>query len=257
MLKCGLTSISFRSHSRSEIVAAARSAGLGVMEWGSDVHLCQNDSEAISEILALSDAHGIETPTYGTYYRICETPIEDMAPLMDTAETIGAKTLRIWGGRGFVTPSDTEKWARLVSEARQLAEMAERRGLTLALECHIGTVSEDAENALRFITDVGSRALRSYWQPNQRLTKEANLTAIKLLAPYVDCIHAFNWSGTEKYPLREAKGVWIEYLKAIECETKKRDIPILLEFMPDGKMESLSAEAKALIEIVAEAKTQE
>ena len=58
-------------------------------------------------------------------------------------------------------------------------------------------------------------------------------------------IHVFNWIGKEKYPLKEAKGVWKSYLS---CFEKNKNL--LLEFMPDDKIETLRSEADALKEIV-------
>ena len=54
-------------------------------------------------------------------------------------------------------------------------------------------------------------------------------------------IHVFNWQGKAKYPLAAAADVWQRYLA---CFPEK--IPLLLEFMPDGRIESLAAEAAAL-----------
>lgn len=251
MFKMGLVSVSFRAHRPEEIIKAASAAGLGIIEWGSDVHLPPDDLSGADEIISLSQSHGIATPTYGSYFRIGETKKEDLPALFDMAERLGAKTVRIWGGRGFITPSDKKTWQALVKSAREIAAAAEARGICAALECHIGTVTESYEGALDFIKEVGSPALRSYWQPNQRLSHEENLKAARALAPEVDCIHVFNWDKDGKYPLALAKDKWIEYLSCFAPEAEKRDIPLLLEFMPDGRLESLEREAEALRDIVA------
>ena len=91
---------------------------------------------------------------------------------------------------------------------------------------------------------MDSQAFRMYWQPNQYRTEEENLNYAKLLAPYTVNIHVFNWKGKEKYPLREAKDIWRTYLTCFG------DNALLLEFMPDGRLETLETEAAALREIV-------
>ena len=47
-----------------------------------------------------------------------------------------------------------------------------------------------------------------------------------------------------KYPLKGAEEIWKKYLAYFAD-----DIPLLLEFMPDGRIESLETEAKALLGI--------
>ena len=249
MLKSGLVSISFRSHSVSEIASAAAAAGLKSVEWGSDVHLPSNDKEARERIITLCQGLGIETPTYGSYFRLGATPCEEFANMLDTAEAIGARVVRVWGGTRYATSED-EEWPMLVSEARRISQMAKARGITVALECHRGTVTEHPDNALAFIRAVGSDSMRMYWQPNQYRSHSENMESARMLAPYVDCIHVFNWSGSTKLPLGEAKDEWVDYLTAFKSEYEKRDIPALLEFMPDGKIATLAREAEALKDII-------
>ena len=65
-----------------------------------------------------------------------------------------------------------------------------------------------------------------------------------LLSQYTVNIHVFNWEGDKRYPLSDAKAVWQRYLT---CFDNKQ---LLLEFMPDDKIESLKKETQALKEIV-------
>ena len=57
-------------------------------------------------------------------------------------------------------------------------------------------------------------------------------------------VHVFNWKGTEKYPLKDGGDIWRTYLSCFDGGKN-----LLLEFMPDDKLESLKAEAEALREI--------
>ena len=91
---------------------------------------------------------------------------------------------------------------------------------------------------------VDSLHFRMYWQPNQYRSEEENLAYAKEIAPYTVNLHVFNWKGKEKYPLCEAKGIWREYLSCFEGGKN-----LLLEFMPDGNLETLAQEAQALKEI--------
>jgi hypothetical protein len=61
----------------------------------------------------------------------------------------------------------------------------------------------------------------------------------------VICIHAFNWEQDKKYPLALARETWEKYLQNFD-----KTIPVLLEFMPDDKIESLQKESNALLTIL-------
>ena len=84
-----------------------------------------------------------------------------------------------------------------------------------------------------------------YWQPNQFKNFETNIEYAKTISSYVENIHVFNWEGNNKYPLCNAVDIWKEYLSCFDGEKN-----LLLEFMPDDRIESLSAEADALRRII-------
>ncbi len=123
--------------------------------------------------------------------------------------------------------------------------MAKKEGVTLCMECHNHTYTNTKEAAYELMQSVHSENFRMYWQPNQYKTDDENKAYAKLLAPYTVNLHVFNWKGKEKYPLADAKDIWKEYLSCFESNKT-----LLLEFMPDGKLETLAREAESLKEIV-------
>ena len=79
---------------------------------------------------------------------------------------------------------------------------------------------------------------------------EYNIASIRALAPYVEVIHAFNWDKDGKYPLALDANTWLDYLEEFSNISGERDIPVLLEFMPDGEISSLTTEAESLRHIL-------
>lgn len=248
----GLCAISFRKNAIDEIASHASAAGLSVIEWGSDVSVPSGDSGSAISARALADSRGLRSPSYGSYFKLGLHNTADLAPLIKNAKILGSSILRIWGHNTLLTPEDKSKWDMLVREAKAAADLAAQHGITLALECHNNTVTAHYENALRFLADVDSENLRMYWQPNHLLSYEYNIASIRALAPYVEVIHAFNWDKAGRYPLAEGKETWLEYLEEFSEEASRRDIPVLLEFMPDGEITSLGREASTLINILEE-----
>ena len=123
--------------------------------------------------------------------------------------------------------------------------MAEEAGVILCLECHMLSVTETPDCAVALMEAVNSPAFRMYWQPFQWLDTEGSLSVAQTIAPYAEHIHVFNWRGSQKLPLAEAVEDWKRYLAALPAPHA-----LLLEFMPDDRIESLPTEARALRAII-------
>ncbi|MBR6772958.1 MAG: sugar phosphate isomerase/epimerase [Clostridia bacterium] len=240
--RLGLVSVSFRDKTPEEILFAMKKCGLRYIEWGSDVHVPPEKAE---EIAALGKEFGIICSSYGTYFRIGVTPTEELEKYINAAKILGTDILRLWcGDKNSQDYSQTEKEA-LFSACKAAAKLAEKHGVNLCMECHNYTYTNTKESAAELMAAVDSEYFRMYWQPNQYVTREENLAYARLLSSKTDHLHVFNWKGDEKFPLAGAKELWREYLSCFRGERT-----LLLEFMPDGKIESLETEAESLKEIV-------
>lgn len=253
MYRLGLVSISFRSHSPEAIAHAAKEAGLSCIEWGSDVHAPCSDEPRLREIAALQQKLGLTCCSYGTYFRLGQDKPAELIRYIHAARILGTKILRLWcgtKGSGEYTPEEREK---LYADCRAATKIAEEYGVILCMECHNGTLTDRKEPALALMEAVHSPAFRMYYQPNQLRTPEENVAYARLLAPYTEHVHVFNWDcpnggSLERYPLAEGVSRWKRYLAELPG-----DRSLLLEFMPDDRLESLKTEADALRKIAGEA----
>lgn len=241
----GLVSVSFRQHSPKEIFEAVKATGLSCIEWGSDVHAPSCELERLNEIASLQKEYGIVCSSYGTYFRIGKTPIEELDSYIDAARILGTDTLRLWCGSKSREDMTEDEIKDFIDECRSAAKIAERRGVTLCMECHRKSFTERCEDAVYLMNEVNSRNFRMYWQPFQWQTSEQNILNSKLIAPYAEHVHVFNWKGDEKLPLIDAVSEWQDYLKAFSTPRT-----LLLEFMPNGTLEELEAEVSALKKII-------
>ncbi len=244
MFQPGLVSVSFREKSPSEIIKAAKAAGLGCIEWGSDVHAPCNDTQRLIQIKDECHQNGIHCCSYGTYFRIGQTPTDEIYAYIRAAKLLGANILRIWAGN-----KNSGEYTRLekqafFAECATLANIAERENVVLCLECHSGTFTDCLSGWTELFSKVDSHCFKTYWQPNQFKSFAENLAYAGAVAHKTAVIHAFHWRDTDKFPLIEGKCEWQAYLKPFQ------DIPVLLEFMPDNRIESLPFEADALREII-------
>ena len=243
----GLVSISFRRHSPKEILEAAEAARLSHIEWGSDVHAPAYDRARLIEIAAMQNAYGIKCSSYGTYFRLGETPIEELPLYIEAAKCLKTDVLRFWCGKTSGSEMTESEKETLVSLARKAAHIAKESGVTLCMECHKDTFTEDPKDARSLIHAVEDPHFMTYWQPFQWQTAEENLSYAKAVAPYTKHLHVFQWKGEARFPLLDGIAEWREYLS---CFPTPR--ALLLEFMPDDRIETLPREADALRRLIGE-----
>ena len=240
----GLVSVSFRDRTPEEILQAMQKAGLTVIEWGSDIHAPCTDTARLAEIAALQKEYGITCCSYGTYFKFGKTSLDELENYIAAAKVLGTDVLRLWCGRKSGAEMAEEERLALLAECRSAAEIAKRHGVTLCMECHQKTFTERAEDAVWLMRAVNSPHFKMYWQPFQWQTGEENVQNAQRIAPYATHVHVFNWKGEDKLPLALAKAEWRAYLKHFPTPRT-----LLLEFMPNGTLDELSAEAAALKQI--------
>ena len=249
MFDLGLVSVIFRSLEPKQISELCRKNGLEYIEWGSDIHAPCTDSARIGEIIDLQADYGNKCSSYGTYFRIGTNEASELYSYIDAAKKLGTDILRLWCGDKNYTDMTPDERDYIIAESQKAAKIAEECGVTLCMECHNKTFTNCLEGALELMKSVDSPNFQMYWQPNQFRTLEENLEYAEKIAKYVKVIHVFNWEGKNKYPLCDAIEIWQKYLSFFDGSQK-----MLLEFMPDGKPESLGAETAALKEIRRELK---
>lgn len=245
--RLGLVSVSFRRHTPREILEAAKNAGLSCIEWGSDVHAPCNDREQLCDIAEMQKEYGMVCSSYGTYFRLGETPIDELAQYIEAARILGTNILRLWCGKKAGADMTTAERNELFSVCQKAAKIAEANEVTLCMECHRRTFTQDPKDAVGLVQEVGSPRFRMYWQPFQWQNADDNLENAKKIAPYAEHVHVFHWKGDLKLPLAEAVAEWQRYLAEFTAPRT-----LLLEFMPNGTIEELAGESDALKAIAGE-----
>ena len=265
-MKSGLVSISFRKKEIKEIIKEAKKANLDYIEWGGDVHIPMGNVKLARRVNSLMHGSGLKSKSYGSYYGVVyhcgEGRPMPFKYVLKTAKQLGADNIRIWAGwpccgctKGKGVYVCQSQKCKAISVARELCNEAKKHNMTLSIECHFSTITDDYHDTLDFIKSVGCDNLRLYWQPNHQKSFEYNIEALKALLPYITNVHVFNWeqNGT-KHPLSEGKEQWRKYIEILDDENAENRI-FFLEFMPDGEISSLAQEAKTLNELLAERRT--
>lgn len=241
----GLVSVSFRKNSPREILEAMKGNGLTCVEWGSDVHAPYADTARLLALVALQREYGIECSSYGTYFYIGETPMEELRRYIAAAKMLGTNILRLWCGKKSGAEMTGDEREAFLEECRLVASIAEEEDVILCMECHRKSFTEHLSDALWLMEKVNSEHFRMYWQPFQWQSVQENLAYAEAIAPFTHHIHVFQWKGEQKFSLNEGIEEWQGYLQKFAGPRT-----LLLEFMPDGLISTLSAEAEALRRII-------
>lgn len=243
-IRPGLCSVTFRALAPERIVELAADAGLEAIEWGGDVHVPAGDVAAAEEIARLTADAGLAVASYGSYFRAGAH--EPLAPVLDSAEALGADRIRIWAGTIGSDAATDDDWRGTVDRLQAAAAEAEGRGISLALEFHSGTLADTAPTTLRLLDEVGSPALTTYWQPTVGASVDTVLEEYLALAAHTSAAHVFSWwPQQERLPLRARDALWTRFFAAAgSAAAPPRDA--LLEFVPGDDPALLAREAAAL-----------
>lgn len=251
MIKTGLVSISFRDLSPKQIVDLVAKAQLDAIEWGGDVHVPHGNIQKAEEIRALTLNSGLKCSSYGSYYKLGASEKEGLSfdAVLDTAETLGVPTIRVWAGNKGSANADEAFWKIVMNDAVRVANLAEKRNISISLEYHGGSLTDTNESAQKLLQELNHKNIFTYWQPPNQMTFNERITGLKAILPFVSNIHVFHWERLpdgkmDRQPLEEGAQDWQEYLKVVS-ETDQ-DRYALMEFVRDGKVDQFKKDAEIL-----------
>ena len=247
MLTAGLVSVTFRKLTKTEIGDLMHDCGLTVVEWGGDVHVPSGSPQDIADACTICAARGIRTVAYGSYYKPWTESAESRAAIrqdIGCTRALGAATIRVWAGRKGSGDITADERASVVRELQDACDAAKNAGLTVSLECHNGTLTDDCDSTLRLLEETARDNLKLYWQPNQFRDNAYNLETLKRELPYITNVHVFSWEGSNHFPLAAHETLWRQYIDVLR--TSGRDHNLLLEFMYNDEPEQLKVDAAVL-----------
>src|SRR5690606_11129618 len=137
---------------------------------------------------------GVAIPSYGSYLVPGELD-QPVTAVLDTAEVLGASTVRVWAGLVGPADADGPTRQRVAGHLASLVDRASRRGLAVAVEFHEGTLTEDAASTLELLADVADDRLRSYWQPRAGAPVERSIAELDALGERVAHLHVLWWDA--------------------------------------------------------------
>ena len=251
MIYPGLVSITFRQLSPREILDLACRAGIQGVEWGGDVHVPHGDLEAAREVGRMTREAGLENVSYGSYYQLGAGNQEGLSfeVVSDTALALETKLVRVWAGDKGSADADEAYRKRVAEESLRLADMAAVRGITIAYEWHIHTLTDTFASAAELLKAADRDNIKTLWQPAVGRPAEECEREISSLLQRLSHLHVYHWQGyAERRPLSEGAAAWREYFR--RADQGEGDRFALLEFTRDDAPHAFLEDAKALRELL-------
>lgn len=227
----GLCSVTFRDKSPKEIIKLVKDAGLETIEWASDPHVPETNTNITKEIALEMNQANLKTSSYGTYYRL--GTFENFQPYIETAKILNAPVIRIWAGKESSINTSQASREKIIEDAKRISKLASKENLIIGLEYHLNTLTDTPESAIQLMKEINLSNMLLYWQPAENLSIQERLESIPKLAPWIINIHIFHWENYNKrFPLADGFDEWKKYIEKIE-KNSPHELNYLLEFVPE------------------------
>ncbi len=244
-LHTGLVSVTFRKHTPREIVSFVTRAGLESIEWGGDIHVPPQNPLLAGDVRKLTVDSGLAVAAYGSYYRLGISDPSSFGAVLETAQALGAPTIRVWAGHKGSAEVSSDDRERIATDGRRIAQMASARGLTISFEFHENTLTDQPASAVRLFEQIDHPGIRSYWQTPLDQPVEVCESGLRLVLPWLSHVHVNCWRpGYTRCSLSEGDVAWKRYLDLIQ--TSPRDHTLMLEFVRDDAPEAFFEDAQKL-----------
>lgn len=210
----GVTSITLPELSVDTILELAEKNSLAVIEWD-EAHVKRGDLPEIKAIYEKCAAKGIQIAAYHSSFDVQKASEWTFSQVLETAEALHTDTVVLSPGpKGNGTE---DQLMSLAEKVQNLADLAEKRKITICFVYHRDTLLEDYIKTGRFLETVNRANVRLIWQPNRTSSLIYNIFDLKMLAPYVHHVYvSYKESSEGCTTIMEGKDEWQQYLKVLK-----------------------------------------
>ena len=246
MLTPGLVSISFRKLAPEAVIDLCVRAEVQCIEWGGDVHVPPGDAARAREVGRLTREAGLEVAAYGSYYRLGPNQPGAFEAVMTSAAALGAPTIRVWAGNKGALETEVDERCEIIADALRVADIAARHGITICLEYHAGTLTDDRESAVALLGELAHPNIEFLWQPTNGAPVDECCERLIEMLPRLRNVHVFHWwpTAAERHPLADGEVAWRSYIEILR--ESGRDADLLLEFVRNDDPQQFLADAATL-----------
>ena len=226
----GLCSVTFRKKTAEEVVNLAKKAGIGFIEWGSDVHVKTIDDARM--VKALCEKADIKIRSYGSYFN---SAVYDERKWIETcriAKEMNAEYIRIWLGKKNSQITSEKEYKRLLENTKKMCDIAKEYNLLVCPECHDNTFNNNTDAILRFIKELQRDNFKTYFQ-SRYFRMEYDKDRIDRTFDYIKDVHV-SYRDLKREQLFRKKDK--NYLDTLLKKLKEKgfDGIVMIEFVSAG-----------------------
>lgn len=255
MLRCGLSSATFRNSEAKEVINLASASGLEGIEWTADTHVPHGDFARAEELMMATLRAGLTISSYGSFVRLGrQDRAEEMLfrSALETALRLNAPALRVWTA-SETDPHDADSLDRLAAVCLKAADETGKRGVTLCVEAHERSPLDTYGALETLLSKAEHPFLAASWTPLPG--KGADRSLSPLMAPRTLLARVRAW--TKEYERVSLDGAedWRETVRVLarEADRAALDRWALIEYLEDESEGTLIREASVLRESAAPA----
>lgn len=262
----GICSITLEHADPREIITLAARCGLGSVEWWGGEHVPPGDPRRAGEVGDMTREAGLSVASYGSYYRAGTSEAEGLSftSVLDSAEALGAPTIRIWAGRKNRADCSADELGTVIADSLRIADLSAERGLSVTFEFHGGTLTDSTQHALLLSTELAHPSILFSWQPPHGFDLADSLAGLESLRPRLSTLHVYHWTigsyernlynerdrrlvypdDYHRHPLFDGVDRWRAYLECARASGRSHHA--LLEFVRGDSREQAAADAALL-----------
>ena len=252
VIKTGVSSITLRRYGISEAVAYVADAKLQVIEWTADPHVPHGDLNAAREAAQRTADAGLQLAGYGSYYRCGEPTVSPpFEQVLETAEALGAPSVRVFAGRKQSTQAPPTYWKTVTRDLERVAALASDAGRPVSVEFMDHTLN-DCPNGWKQLLATGNFTdLTTYWQPTAATEEMHRIDVVNELIKHIGNIHVFVWDHGVRVPLARGAREWLRVIELLADDTR-REHCLLLQLVEKDRPENFMRDAETLRDIVSQ-----
>ncbi|NRP72424.1 hypothetical protein ILFOPFJJ_03322 [Ensifer psoraleae] len=247
-----LCTVTFRKMPAERVLELAVQAGLAAIEWAGDAHVVPGDEPVARNLARLCESAGLAT-SYGSYVAPPTDDLPVFRRALDSAIALGASNIRIWPGTRQRDSKDYSEGERRTAAAaiRDMGAEAARHGVTVSLEYHPQSLTDESDSARRLIDAIAHDNVYLYWQPRPGLPLGEALAEVAQIGEHVSHVHVFAWDADRnRFSLRSASDYWRTVLAEMPASRWTGRRFAMLEFVANDDPAAFLEDAATLRHIL-------
>ena len=166
------------------------------------------------------------------------------SPVLDAAQALGTKVIRIWCGGGDSDKADDALFEQAARRTQDLADLAAEHGMILAFEFHRGGLTDTAPTAIRLLQIIDRPNVKTYYQVYDRGGAIAPQEELRQLLPYLQNVHCHHSVDGNRCLVEEGRELWTGLMDVLK--ENDHDAFVLIEFTLDNTPDNFLRDAAAL-----------